>query len=112
MNIAERQVGGVTIVDLRGKLMFGDGDQAFRDAINKVIDSGRLQVVLNMAEVPYVDSAGISEIVRTYVTLNKRAGRLKLLDLTRKVQDLLTITKLLTIFEIFESEEEAVDSFV
>ena len=111
MKIAERQVGNVTIIDLQGKIMYGDGDQALRDAINHAIEEVRPRIILNMAEVPYVDSAGLSEIVRGYVSLNNMAGRLKLLDVTNKVHDLLTITKLVTVFETFESEEKAVDSF-
>ena len=111
MKIAERQVGNVTIIDLQGKIMYGDGDQALRDAINHALEEGRPRIILNMAEVPYVDSAGLSEMVRGYVTLNNKAGRLKLLDVTNKVHELLTITKLVTVFETFESEEKAIDSF-
>ena len=111
MNIAQRQVGNVTIIDLRGKITSGDGDDTLRDAINRAIDSGQARLILNMAEVPYVDSAGLGELVRSYVALNKKAGRLKLLDLTSRVQDLLTTTKLVTVFETFDSEDEAVDSF-
>lgn len=111
MKIAERQIGDVTIIDLQGKIMFGDGDEALRDAVNQAIESGKSRIILNMAEVPYVDSAGLSELVRSYVALSKSAGRLKLLDLSKKVQDLLTITKLVTVFEAFDSEEAAVKSF-
>ena len=111
MNIVERQVGDVTIIDLQGKIMIGEGDEALRDAVTKAIDSGKMKLVLNLAEVPYVDSAGLGELVRCYSTVNKKAGKLKLLNLTKKIQDLLAITKLLTVFETFDSEDEAVKSF-
>jgi anti-sigma B factor antagonist len=111
MNIVERLVGDVTIIDLQGKIMIGEGDEALRDAVNKAIDSGKNKLVLNLAEVPYVDSAGLGELVRCYSTVNKKGGKLKLLNLTKKIQDLLAITKLLTVFETFDSEDEAVKSF-
>jgi anti-sigma B factor antagonist len=111
MNIVERQVGDVTIIDLKGKIMIGEGDEALREAVTKAIDSGKSKLVLNLAEVPYVDSAGLGELVRCYSTVNKKAGKLKLLNLTKKIQDLLAITKLLTVFETFDAEDEAVKSF-
>lgn len=111
MNIVERRVGDITIIDLQGNIMFEDGDLELRGAITRVLDAGAKKVILNMAEVPYMDSAGLSELVRTFVAINKRGGRMALLDLTRKVNDLLTIAKLLTVFETFDSEAEAVESF-
>ena len=111
MNIVERRVGDITIIDLQGNIMFEDGDLELRGAITSVLDAGAKKVILNMAEVPYMDSAGLSELVRTFVAINKRGGRMALLDLTRKVNDLLTIAKLLTVFETFDSEAEAVKSF-
>jgi len=111
MNIAERQTGDITILDLQGKIMFEDGDQELRAAVGRFIDSGRTKLVLNMGEVPYMDSAGLSELVRTYVAINKRNGRIALVDLTRKVNGVLAIAKLLTIFELFDSEAGAVRSF-
>jgi anti-sigma B factor antagonist len=110
MNIAERRAGDVAIIDLQGKIMFEDGDSEMRDAVNRVLEAGVMKLILNMAEVPYMDSAGLSELVRTYVAINKRGGRLALVDLTRKVNNLLTIAKLLTVFETFDSEAEAVKS--
>jgi len=111
MKIVERQVGDVTILDLHGKILIGEGDDALRDAVNKLVDSGKTKLLLNLAEVPYVDSAGLGEIVRCYTTVSKKGGKLKLLHLTKKIQDLLSITKLLTVFETFENESEAVKSF-
>lgn len=111
MKIAEREVGGVTILDLHGKILIGEGDDALRDAVNRLVDSGKTKLLLNLAEVPYVDSAGLGEIVRCYTTVSRKGGRLKLLNLTKKIQDLLSITKLLTVFETYDSEQEAIKSF-
>ena len=102
--------GDVTIIDLQGSILFEDGDLEFRNAVASSLESGRQKLIINMAEVPYVDSAGLSELVRGFVAVNKRGGRMVLLDLTRKVADLLTVAKLFTIFEAFESEEDAIGS--
>jgi anti-sigma B factor antagonist len=111
MKITERQVKDVTILDLEGKILIGEGDDALREAVTRVVDSGKTRILLNLAEVPYVDSAGLGEIVRCYTTVSRKGGRLKLLNLTKKIKDLLSITKLLTVFETFENEDEAVTSF-
>ena len=111
MKISEREAGDITILDIEGRIMFGDGEENFRDAVTRTIESGRVKLVLNMAEVPYIDSAGISQLVRTFVTAGKKGGRMKLLHLTKRVRELLNITRLLTVWEAFESEEEAVGSF-
>jgi anti-sigma B factor antagonist len=111
MKIVERQVGDVTILDLHGKILIGEGDDALREAVTKLVDGGKTKLLLNLADVPYVDSAGLGEIVRCYTTVSKKGGKLKLLNLTKKIQDLLSITKLLTVFETFENEPEAVKSF-
>jgi anti-sigma B factor antagonist len=79
--------------------------------VTKLADSGKTKILLNLADVPYVDSAGLGEIVRTYTTVSRKGGKLKLLNLTKKIQDLLSITKLLTVFETYESEDEAVRSY-
>ena len=110
MNIGQRRIGDITIIDLQGNIMFEDGDQELRGAIASVLEAGGRRVVLNMGEVPYLDSAGLSELVRSFVAVNKRGGRLVLFDLTRKVHDLLSIAKLLTILETFESEADAIRS--
>ncbi len=110
MNIVERRIGDITIIDLQGNIMFEDGDQELRGAIASVLEAGGKKVILNMGEVPYLDSAGLSELVRSFVAINKRGGRVALIDLTRKVHDLLTIAKLLTIFETFDSEANAISS--
>jgi anti-sigma B factor antagonist len=111
MKIVERQVGDVAILDLHGKILIGEGDDDLREAVTRMADSGKTKILLNLADVPYVDSAGLGEIVRTYTTVSKKGGKLKLLNLTRKIQDLLSITKLLTVFETYDSESEAVSSF-
>jgi len=111
MKIVERQVGDVVILDLHGKILIGEGDDALREAVTKLSDSGKTKILLNLADVPYVDSAGLGEIVRTYTTVSRKGGKLKLLNLTKKIQDLLSITKLLTVFETYESESEAVRSY-
>jgi anti-sigma B factor antagonist len=111
MKIVERQVGDVVILDLHGKILIGEGDDALREAVTRLADAGKTKILLNLADVPYVDSAGLGEIVRTYTTVSRKGGKLKLLNLTKKIQDLLSITKLLTVFETYESEDDAVRSF-
>jgi anti-sigma B factor antagonist len=111
MQIDERKVGDVTILDLKGKLTLGDGDELLRNKINGLVQAGTKKIVLNLGEVPYIDSAGLGEIVRTYTTVKKQEGMLKLLNLTKRIQDLLTITKLVTVFDVFENEPDAVRSF-
>ena len=111
MLIEERVVEGVTILDLKGKMTLGEGDELLKDKINSLVHQGRKKLVLNLEAVPYIDSAGLGEIVRTYTTVSRQGGKLKLLNLTKRIQDLLAITKLLTVFETYESEPEAVKSF-
>src|SRR5512142_392061 len=111
MQIHERELNDVTILDIHGKLTLGEGDELLRDKVNSVLHQGRKKIVLNLAEVPYIDSAGLGEIVRTYTSVQRQGGSLKLLNLTKRIQDLLAITKLLTVFETFESENAAVASF-
>jgi len=111
MQIQHRMVGNVAIVDLNGRLMLGDGDDLLRDTVNGLIQHGQKRLVLNLADVPYMDSTGLGTIVRTYTTALNHGGGLKLLRPTQRVKELLTITKLLTILEAFESEEDAVRSF-
>jgi len=111
MKIDERAVDGVTILDLQGKMLIGEGDELLREKINQLVENGTEKIVLNLAEVPYVDSAGLGEIVRCYTTVSRKNGKLKLLHLTKRIHDLLSITKLLTVFETYDTEEEAVKSF-
>ena len=111
MQIEERVVGNVTVLDLKGKLTLGDGDELLKDKINSLIQQDRKMLLLNLEAVPYIDSAGLGEVVRTYTTTSRQGGTLKLLNLTKRIQDLLAITKLLTVFETFDTEDEAVKSF-
>jgi anti-sigma B factor antagonist len=111
MQIEERAVGDVVVLDLKGRVTLGDGDELLKDKVNSLVNRGFKKIVLNLAEVPYVDSAGLGEIVRTYTTVSRQGGSLKLLNLTKRISDLLSITKLLTVFETFDAEDEAVKSF-
>ena len=111
MHIEERAVGDVIVLDLKGRVTLGEGDELLKDKVNSLINQGQKKLVLNLAEVPYIDSAGLGEIVRTYTTVSRQGGSLKLLSLTKRITDLLSITKLLTVFETFESEQDAVKSF-
>ena len=99
------------ILDLKGKITLGEGDEALKDKINSLILQGHKRMLLNLADVPYIDSAGLGEIVRTYTTVSRQGGQLKLVNLTKRITDLLMITKLLTVFETFDSEPEALKSF-
>ena len=111
MQIEERTVGDVIVLDLKGKVTLGQGDELLKDKVNSLVNQGHKKIVLNLAAVPYIDSAGLGEIVRTYTTVSRQGGSLKLLNLTKRITDLLSITKLLTVFETYDSENEAVRSF-
>jgi anti-sigma B factor antagonist len=111
MQIEERAVGDVVVLDLKGKITLGEGDELLKDKVNSLVNQGHKKIVLNLADVPYIDSAGLGEVVRTYTTVSRQGGSLKLLSLTKRITDLLSITKLLTVFETFDSENEAVRSF-
>jgi anti-sigma B factor antagonist len=111
MQIEERAVGDVVILDLKGKITLGEGDELLKDKVNSLVNQGQRKIVLNLGGVPYIDSAGLGEVVRTYTTVSRQGGSLKLLNLTKRITDLLSITKLLTVFETFDSEADAVRSF-
>ena len=111
MEIVERTVSDVTVLDLKGKMTLGEGDELLKDKINSLLAAGKKKLLLNLESVPYIDSAGLGEVVRTYTTVSRQGGSLKLLNLTKRIEDLLSITKLLTVFETFESENDAVRSF-
>jgi anti-sigma B factor antagonist len=111
MQIQERMSGDVVVLDLKGKITLGEGDELLKDKVNSLVNQGHKKIVLNLADVPYIDSAGLGEVVRTYTTVSRQGGSLKLLNLTKRITDLLSITKLLTVFETFDSENDAVRSF-
>ena len=111
MQIDERTVGDVVVLDLKGKVTLGQGDELLKDKVNSLVNQGSKKIILNLAAVPYIDSAGLGEVVRTYTTVSRQGGSLKLLNLTKRITDLLSITKLLTVFETYDSENDAVRSF-
>ena len=111
LNIRERQAGDVTILDMDGKITIGEGSVAVRTAIRKLLEEGKKKILLNVAGVGYVDSSGIGELVSSYTTIQREGGQLKLLNLTQKMEDLLGITKLLTVFDTYEDEASALNSF-
>ncbi len=111
MQIEERIVKDVTILDLKGKITLGEGDEALKDKINSLVHQNRKKILLNLEDVPYIDSAGLGEIVRTYTTVSRQGGQLKLVNLTKRITDLLSITKLLTVFETFDAEGDALKSY-
>jgi anti-sigma B factor antagonist len=111
MQIDQRAIGDVMVLDLKGRITMGEGDELLKDKVNSLVNQGHKKIVLNLADVPYIDSAGLGEIVRTYTTVSRQGGSLKLLNLTKRITDLLSITKLLTVFETFDAENDAVRSF-
>ncbi len=111
MQINERMVGDVVILDLTGKLTVGDGADLLRDKVSSVVFQGHTKVVLNLAGVPYMDSGGLGELVRCSMAARKAEGAVKLVNLTGKIVDLLAITKLLTVFDTYDNEADALASF-
>ena len=111
LDVKERQAGDVTILDLSGSIRMGDGNVALRDAIHRLVETNNNKILLNLAGVKYMDSSGIGELIANYTTITRKTGQLKLLNLTDKINDLLVITKLLTVFDVYESEAEALNSF-
>jgi anti-sigma B factor antagonist len=111
LDVKERQAGDVTILDLNGEVRIGDASVALREAIRKLVDGGKTKVLLNLGGVKYMDSTGIGELIANYTTLKRKGGHLKLLNLTERIQNLLVITKLLTVFDAYDNEAEALKSF-
>ncbi|MBA3599761.1 MAG: STAS domain-containing protein [Acidobacteria bacterium] len=111
LNITERQAGDITILDMDGKVTIGEGSVALRTTIRRLLGEGKKKILLNLGRVGYVDSSGIGELVSSFTAVNKEEGSLKLLNLTQKIQDLLAITKLLTVFDVYDSEADALSSF-
>ena len=111
LELNERQAGDVTILDMNGSVRMGEGAISLRNAIRGLIDDGSKKILLNLANVKNVDSSGIGELIANYTTISRDGGQLKLLNLTEKIQNLLVITKLLTVFDSFDNEAEALNSF-
>ena len=111
VKLTTRQVGDVTVIDAVGRITLGEGSSTFRDLIRDMAAAGNKKVLLNLGEVSYIDSSGIGELVSGFTTITNHGGNLKLLNLTKRVKDLLQITKLYTVFEVHDDEAGAVRSF-
>jgi len=111
LDVRERQAGDVTILDLSGSVRMGEGCITLRNSIRGLADEGKKKILLNLASVKNVDSSGIGELIANYTTVTRDGGQLKLLNLTEKIRDLLVITKLLTVFDAYEDEPEALNTF-
>ena len=111
MDIKERVVNGVSVLDLSGKIVLGEGDGQVRDRIKDLLADGQKKILLNLGEVNYIDSAGLGAMISSYTTVKRQGGQLKLVSLTKRIQDLLAITKLITVFETYDNEAEALASF-
>jgi anti-sigma B factor antagonist len=111
MKVSTRQVDGIVILDLSGRITLGEGSVTLRDSVRDVLAKGTKHILLNLAEITYIDSSGIGELVSAFTTVKNAGGELKLLNLTKKVHDLLQITKLYTVFDIKDDEASAVASF-
>lgn len=111
VKLTTRQVGDVTVIDAVGRITLGDGATTFRDTVRDLANGGNKKLLLNLAEVSYIDSSGIGEMVSGFTTVTNQGGQVKLLNLTKRVKDLLQITKLYTVFEVFDDEAHGVRSF-
>jgi len=111
MKASNRQVNGVTVVDMSGRITLGEGSVVLRDSIRDLVAKGQKKILLNLGDVTYIDSSGIGELVSAFTTVRNQGGDLKLLKLTKKVHDLLQITKLYTVFDIKDDETAAIGSF-
>jgi anti-sigma B factor antagonist len=111
LKLTNRQVGDVTVVDAAGRITVGEGSSALRDVLRDMVAKGQKKILLNLSEVSYIDSSGIGELVSGFTTVTNQGGSLKLLGLTKRVKDLLQITKLYTVFDVHDDEASAVRSF-
>ena len=111
MKASTRQMDGVTVVDLSGRITLGEGSVVLRDTIRDLVGKGNKKILLNLGDVTYIDSSGIGELVSAFTTVRNQGGELKLLNLTKKVHDLLQITKLYTVFDVKDDEATAIAAF-
>ena len=111
LTIASRGVDGVTVLDLSGRITLGEGSVQLRDAIRDLIGKGQKNILLNLGDVSYIDSSGLGELVSAYTTAKNQGAMLKLLNLTKKVKDVLQLTKLYTVFDIYDDEASAIGSY-
>lgn len=107
-----RTVSGVTIIDVKGRITLGLGNVELREQVNNALEAGARNILLNLAELSYLDSSGVGTLVSCFTTANRQGAKLKLVNLTKKMNELLAITKLITVFDCFEDENEAVASFL
>jgi anti-sigma B factor antagonist len=111
LNITERRSGSATVLDLQGDIRLGEGNTELHNILRFLVEKGERRILLNLADVSYIDSSGLGELVAGFATLQKNGGELKILHLTGRVHELMTITKLFTVFDVFDDEQEAIDSF-
>ena len=111
MKIEMRTIGDIRVLDCSGKITLGEGTMTVRNTVRDILKANGKKIIVNLADVNYIDSSGIGELVSTYTTVASNGGQLKLLNLTKKIHELLTITKLLTVFQVFENEQAALASF-
>ena len=111
MKIDVRTIGDVKILDCSGRITLGEGTMAVRNSVRDMVKNGSKKIILNLGEVSYIDSSGVGELVSTYTTVTNAGGQLKLVNLTKKIHELLAITKLLTVFDVFDDEKAALGSF-
>jgi len=111
MKIASRDVNGVTILDLSGRITLGEGSVQLRDTVRSLVAKGNKKIIFNLADVNYMDSSGLGELVTAYTSLKNQGGELKLINLTKRIQDLMQITKLVTVFDIKDTEAAALAAF-
>jgi anti-sigma B factor antagonist len=111
VELTNRQVGDVTVIDAKGRITLGEGSSDFRDTIKELVAKGQKNVLVNLAQITYIDSSGIGEMVSGYTTVANAGGKLKLLSLTKRIQDLLQITKLYTVFDVYDDEAAGLASF-
>lgn len=111
MDIKERVVEGVSVLDLSGKIVLGEGDMQVKERIKDLLADGQRKILLNLGDVSYIDSAGLGALISGYTTVRREGGQLKLINLTKRIQDLLAITKLITVFDTFDNEKPAIESF-
>jgi anti-sigma B factor antagonist len=111
MKIEQRTIGEVQVLDCSGKITLGDGTMMVRNTVREIVQKGGKKILLNLADVPYIDSSGVGELVSSFTTVTGNGGQLKLVHLTPKTRELLTMTKLLTVFQVYDNEQSAVASF-
>jgi anti-sigma B factor antagonist len=111
MDIKERVVEGVSVLDISGKIVLGEGDIQVKDRIKDLLADGQRSILLNLGDVSYIDSAGLGALISGYTTVKREGGQLKLVNLTKRIKDLLAITKLITVFDTYENENDAIASY-